>query len=195
MNIHGLRYAILDPGLNAAALLQRIGRVARSDVDGKVWLTTPDERPSHWLKLEKLTGTLKIDHLRERLEPLRDLPLDQTRRLSSAYWSMLKRAQPSLYAGLLRGHEAISKAKAPGGFLNNLHAGLTNASKRGQKHGREWLKAVDWELTDLRGFSPGVSIRFADYPVIELRLGMGSGVFEKTRTHRRRKCVAIPKSA
>jgi superfamily II DNA/RNA helicase len=179
VNIQGLRYAILDPGLDAAALLQRIGRVARGDVDGKVWLTTPDERRSHWLRLEKLTGTLTIAELRECLEPLRDLPLDHARRLGSAYWSMLKREQPSLYAGLLRSHESISEAKAPGGFLNGLHAALTDASRRGQKYGREWLNRVDRELADLRGFSPSVSIRFADYPVIEYSLEWAQAYLEK----------------
>lgn len=179
VNIPGLRYAILDPGLDAAALLQRIGRVARGDVDGKVWLATPDERPSHWLRLEKLTGTRTIADLRQHLEPLRDLPLDHARRLGSAYWSMLRREQPSLHAGLLRGHESISEAKAPGGFLNGLHAALAGASRRGQKYGREWLNRVDRELVDLRGFSPGVSIRFADYPVIEYSLEWAQAYLEK----------------
>jgi len=167
VNIQGLRYAILDPGLDAAALLQRIGRVARGDMDGKIWLATPNNRPAHWLKLEKLAGIYSIGDLRQYLEPLRDLPLDHARRLGSAYWSMLKREQPALYVGLLRGHESVSEAKAPGGFLNGLHAALMGASKRGQKYGREWLKGVDRELADLRGFSPNVSIQFADYSVIE----------------------------
>jgi hypothetical protein len=179
VNIPGLRYAILDPAQDAAALLQRIGRVARGDVDGKVWLTTPEERPSHWLRLEKLTGTLTIADLREHLEPLRDLPLDHARRLGSAYWSMLSREQPSLYAGLLRGHQSISEAKAPGGFLNGLHTALAGASRRSQKYGREWLDRVDRELTDLRGFSPSVLIRFADYPVIEYSLEWAQAYLEK----------------
>lgn len=56
VNIDRLRHAILDPGQDAAALLQRIGRVARGDMDGKIWFATPSNRPAHWLKLEKLAA-------------------------------------------------------------------------------------------------------------------------------------------
>jgi hypothetical protein len=102
--------------------------------------------------------------------------------LGSAYWSMLRREQPSLHAGLLRGHESISEAKAPGGFLNGLHAALAGASRRGQKYGREWLNRVDRELGDLREFSPSVLIRFADYPVIEYSLEWAQAYLEKPKS-------------
>jgi hypothetical protein len=167
VNIEGLCYAILDPGLDAAALLQRIGRVARGDVDGKIWLATPGHRRDHWLKLEKLSGTLSVTDLYQALAPLRVLPLDQARRLGSAYWSMVKRKQPSLYMGLLRGHENISEAKAPGAFLNGLYASVKTTTRRYKKSFEIWLEGVDRELADLRGFSPSVSIQFADYPVID----------------------------
>lgn len=165
VNIPGLCHAVLDAGLDAAALLQRIGRVARGDVDGRVWIATPSHASAHWLKLEKLTGSLGVGELHQALAPLRTLPLDQARRLGSAYWSMLKRRQPSIYAGLLQGHESISTAEAPGKFLNGLWADVESTVRR--KRFRAWLEAVDRELVDLRGFAPSVSIRFADYPVIE----------------------------
>lgn len=168
VNIKNLRHAILDPGQDAAALLQRIGRVARGDVDGKIWLTTPaSHRPAHWLRLEQLSGSITISGLRDRLAPLRLLPLDRARRLGSGYWSMLQQKQPSVYAGLLRGHESISDARAPGAFLNSLRASVAATTRRYRKSYEKWLEALDRELADLRGFSPGVSIRFADYPVIE----------------------------
>lgn len=167
VNIEGLRYAILDPGPDAAALLQRIGRIARGTMDGKIWLATPEHRPAHWLKLEKLSGTLSVTDLYQALAPLRVLPLDQARRLGSAYWSMLKRKQPSLYTGLLRGHESFSEARALGAFLNGLHAGVETTTRRYKNRYKTWLAGIDRELADLRGFSPSVAIRFADYPVIE----------------------------
>jgi hypothetical protein len=179
VNIPGLRHAILDPGQDAAALLQRIGRVARGDAAGKVWLTTPDQQRQHWLRLKDLTGTHTIDELRQHLEPLRVLPLDHARRLGSAYWSMLGREQRSLHENLIQAHASLSATQAPGGFLNGLHAALAGATRRGQKHGGVWLERVDRELRDLRGFAPEVSIRFADYPAIEYSRDWASAWLER----------------
>lgn len=179
VNIPDLCHAILDPGADAAALLQRIGRVARGDVAGKVWLTAPDDQRQHGLKLKGLAGTHTIDELRQRLEPLRDLPLNHARRLGGAYWSMLKREQRSLYEGLIQAHESLSETRAPGGFLNSLHAMLDGMKGRGQKNGREWLEKVDQELRDLRDFTPEVSIRFADFPIIEYSRDWASAWLER----------------
>lgn len=168
VNIKDLRYAILDPGYDAAALLQRIGRVARGGVNGKIWLACLDNQPSHLLRLAQLDGPRSIGEIFQILAPLRIFPLDRAQRLGSAYWSMLKREQPSVYKGLLEAHGAFSTAKAPGGWLNSLHAqaaAVTN--RRDRDRYVKWLKAVDRELIDLRGFAPGVRIQFADYPVIE----------------------------
>lgn len=179
VNLRGLRHAILDPGQDAASLLQRMGRAARGDVDGKVWITTPEQKRPHWLKLAGLGGALTIDEVRERLEPLRELPLDHARRLGSAYWSMLRREQPGVFQGLIRAHEGMSESKAPGGFLNGLHAALATMSPRGRRHGETWLRRVDRDLRDLRGFTPEVSIRFADYPVIEYARDWATAWLEK----------------
>ena len=81
---------------------------------------------------------------------------------------MLKREQRSIYKGLLEAYSTLSAAKAPGGWLNRLHAqaaAVTNRRDRDQY--MKWLQAVDRELLDLRGFAPSVRIQFADYPVIE----------------------------
>ncbi len=167
VNIEGLRYAVLDPGPDAAALLQRIGRIARGTMDGKIWLTTPERRPDHWLKLKELSGTLSITDLYQKLAPLRHLPLDQARRLGSAYWSMLKRKQPALYNGLLGGHKSLSQAKAPGADLDRLHAEVETTMCRYRDRYKKWLKQIDQELADLRGFSPSVTIQFEGYPPVE----------------------------
>ncbi|HCB14449.1 MAG TPA: hypothetical protein DEP36_12920 [Gammaproteobacteria bacterium] len=168
VNIKNLRYAILDPGNDAAALLQRIGRVARGAVNGKIWLTCPDNQPSHWLRLAQFDGSHTIGEIFQLLAPLRNLRLDRAQRLGSAYWSMLKREQRSIYEGLLEAYSTLSAAKAPGGWLNSLHAQVAAVTNR-RDHDRyvKWLKAVDHELIDLRGFAPSVRIQFADYPVIE----------------------------
>lgn len=168
VNIKDLRYAILDPGNDAAALLQRIGRVARGAVNGEIWLTYPDNQPSHLLRLAQLDGSHTISEIFQQLAPLRNLRLDRARRLGSAYWSMLKRAQRSIYEGLLEAYSTLSAAKVPGGWLNSLHTQVTAVANR-RDHDRylKWLKAVDRELIDLRGFAPSVQIQFADYPVIE----------------------------
>jgi len=167
VNLPGLTHAILDPGQDAAALLQRIGRVARGDLDGQVWLTTPEDPRQHWLRLQKLSGVLTVAELYQALSPLRLLPIDQARRLGSAYWSMLQRKNPALYAGLRQGHEAFSEAKAPGAFLKALHARARESSRRNRPRFEAWLDGVDRALTDLRGFTPTIQVQFADYPVIE----------------------------
>lgn len=167
VNLPGLTHAILDPGQDAAALLQRIGRVARGDLDGRVWLTTPEDPRQHWLRLQKLSGMLTVTELYQALSPLRLLPIDQARRLGSAYWSMLRRKNPALYTGLRRGHEALSEAKAPGAFLNALHAQAGQVSRRNRPRYQVWLDGVDRALTDLREFAPTIRLQFADHPVIE----------------------------
>lgn len=168
VNIENLRYAILDPGADAAALLQRIGRAARGDVSGQVWLTQPPRQPSHLLRLTELSGELSVGALLQVLAPLRNLTLAHARRLGSAYWSMLRREQRSIYEGLQMAHSTFSTVKAPGGWLNSLHAQAADVPKlRDREKYQNWLKAVDKELADLRGFIPSVRIQFADYPVIE----------------------------
>lgn len=167
VNLKGLRYAIIDPGLDAASLLQRIGRVARGNLTGQVWVTRPEKQRQHWLRLAQLDGLFAINDLRERLEPLRELPLEHARRLGGAYWSMLKREQPSLYQGLYRAHEHLSEAKAPSALLNAVHATLAKVSSRCKRHGEQWLRGVDETLRELRNFAPEVTIQFADYPPIQ----------------------------
>ena len=92
---------------------------------------------------------------------------------------MLKRQQPSLHAGLLQGHESISEGKAPGGLLNGLWASVASTTRGYKKCYEAWLEGVDRELADLRGFAPSVSIRFADYPVIEYSLDWAQAYLER----------------
>lgn len=170
VNIRNLRYAILDPGIDAAALLQRIGRVARGEMDGQVWITTPKTIPQHLLRLKEVSGIITIDKLSANLSPLREIPSAQARMLGSAYWSMLKRKPETrgFYKELVEFHHQKSEAKAPGGFLNSLwHQVESLTPDRDSSHYKKWLSAIDQALSDLRGFSPSVLIRFGDSKTIE----------------------------
>jgi hypothetical protein len=80
---------------------------------------------------------------------------------------MLKRQQSSLFWGLARIHGSLGGDKAPGAFLNSLHALAAKASQRVRQHGERWLAKVDESLRDLRGFTPEVAIQFADFPPIQ----------------------------
>jgi hypothetical protein len=74
VNIKGLRYAILDPGMDAAAWLQRIGRVARKDMDGRIWISQPKDTPHHLPQLVELCGEVSVQAAYDHLKPLRIHP-------------------------------------------------------------------------------------------------------------------------
>lgn len=170
VNIRNLRYAILDPGIDAAALLQRIGRVARGEMDGQVWITTPKTIPQHLLRLKEVSGIITIDELSKKLSPLRVIPSAYARMIGSAYWSMLRRKPETrgVYKELVEFHHQKSEAKAPGGFLNSLWNQVESLPlDRDSSHYKKWLSAIDQALSDLRGFSPSVLIRFEDSNIVE----------------------------
>jgi len=163
VNIKNLRCAILDPGLDAAALLQRIGRVARGNIEGKVWITTPRVIPSHFEVMKDIQKTVTISELSQELSPLRELSVKHAKRLGSAYWSMLKRTRKEIYEELEKVHQQISGIKTPGGHLNSLWAEMKSLPRdRDTPNYEKWLKGIDRNLSDLRGFSPSVLIRFKD---------------------------------
>jgi Helicase conserved C-terminal domain len=135
VNIKGLRYAILDPGMDAAALLQRIGRVARKDVDGRIWISQPKDTPYHLPQLVELCGEVSVQAVYDHLKPLRIIHLKAARELGSAYWSMLAREQLALMKSIRReAHPALSEAKPPGAFLDSLWL----MTKQFQEKGVRW---------------------------------------------------------
>lgn len=168
VNIKDLRYAILDPGRDAAALLQRIGRIARGNVDGSIWITTPKTKLQHFIRIEEIKGEISIRNLVEKLFPLRDLPIDRARRLGSAYWSMLGRTDKGIGVELQKVHQRISHANPPGKHLNSLWTEMRGLKKdKITEKYEEWLRGIDDNLLDLRGFSPSILIKFGKYDLIE----------------------------
>lgn len=93
--------AISEPGQDAAALLQRIGRVARGRQPGIVHISKPQrEVPHHFIRLQQCQGLIPINNLRETFEPLRLFNTARAKELGRAYWSMLRRRDKHLMAGL-----------------------------------------------------------------------------------------------
>lgn len=154
--------AILDPGLTPAALIQRIGRVARGDVAGEILVATPiHTRPSHFLALQKLDGqVLSAEAFRQAFGAYVPIHWRRAQALGSAYWSMMRATRAPAYQALRELHGALSDTKVPGGLLNQLRheaAGLPPNTKRRYQR---WLDAVDRLLQDVRGFLPTVSLQF-----------------------------------
>lgn len=170
VNFAGVNVALIEQGIDAAALLQRVGRVARNQEgqvqDGRVYVCRSSlsrgKTLSHLGKLQELTGEYEIDELRQQLAPLRDLHLGVAKNLGGAYWSMLSRSQSTgrvvqdAALPMLRTLSGKSEAN-PGGYLNWLHL-LAKQSESWNV--RQWLKQVDKELQDVRGFAPSVRVRF-----------------------------------
>lgn len=168
VNIRDLGYAILDPGLDAASLLQRIGRVARGERNGTIWIASSKTKAQHTMKIEEIEGETTIQEIFEKLAPLRELPINRARRLGSAYWSMLKRNNKSIYEGLCNAHQETSPTPCPGKHLNRLWAKMQEMKKdKNTEKYKEWLLGIDDALLDLRGFSPGIFIQFEGTDAIE----------------------------
>ncbi|RKZ91532.1 MAG: hypothetical protein DRR19_06965 [Candidatus Parabeggiatoa sp. nov. 1] len=171
--------AIIDPAMDAAALLQRIGRVARGEHSGVVHICKSSQQgtPSHVLKLTPLSGQQPIEKLRQLLAPLRKINGWRARNLGSAYWSMLSgayrprfRPQSALLRHITEIFEELDVAqKMPMvSQLNELHkiANDEDPDWRGKHEFERWLKAIDRELQDVRGFSPTIEVQFKDKPFL-----------------------------
>ncbi len=156
--------AIIDVGLTPAALIQRIGRVARGGRDGEIWVATPSQHiPSHFITLQHLDGKeFTPEEFREPFAPYVPIDFRRARALGSAYWSMMGETRAPAYAALKEMHNDLSDTPLPGRQLNQLRF-LAHELKPNTKNAYErWLKAIDGALKDVRGFSPTVMIRFAD---------------------------------
>ena len=173
VNYPGVTCAFLDPGIDKAALLQRIGRVSRGDYTGDIWICTSmyGAVNQHIIEFQSFAGDLSIEEVRgDRNNDLRTLELKRAKALGSAYWSWLER-QPGHFRDFTHTvHPTISKESQPGKQLNAIRYAIeqydddplyTNALCA-------WLRGVDRELQQLRSFSPTVSIQFGkNNPVIE----------------------------
>jgi CRISPR-associated helicase Cas3 len=172
--------AIIDPAMDAAALLQRIGRVARGEHSGVIHICKSSQHkgtPSHVLNLTPLSGQQPIEKLRKRLAPLRNINGSRARNLGSAYWSMLSgafrphfRLQSALIRRITEIFEELDGAKKMPvvSQLNELHkiANDEDPDWRGKHEFERWLKAIDRELQDVREFSPTIQVRFKDKPFL-----------------------------
>jgi superfamily II DNA or RNA helicase len=182
VNFTNLNHAIIEHGMDAATLLQRIGRVARGPdgkkQDGQVYVCRSawagEKTTNEMRKLQQLDGQHHIDDIRAFFSPLREIPFDQAQRLGGAYWSMLTRQHSA--KGLIWevGIEAWrlfsgNKDDNPCRMLNKLHQTPKNVTKswKTKKRFETWLKQIDKTLEDVRGFAPTVKLKFVEQPIIE----------------------------
>lgn len=171
VNYPNVRCAFLDPGIDAAALLQRIGRVARGNYEGFVWVSTGIRYYSstHVTRMLPLKGNVEIDTLRSELAPLRTFNLQRAKALGSAYWSWLKLNPGHLGEFLSPAHASLSDTPQPGRQLDGIRASINSYSNFLYKNRLvRWIRALDLELSQLRDFSSTVSVQFGpDNPPIE----------------------------
>ncbi len=167
----GVTAALMDSGRNTAALLQRIGRVARGHYDGTVYVARGTKAYTHFQTLQSLNDqTLSIQDFRRAFiagPPLVPINFRRARALGHAYWSMMRsRRAPVVKALDMIGRQ--HEIALWGAQLDSLRKAYPrqlppNAAKRYAW----WLKRLDSSLTDVRDFSPSLSLQFADLPPIE----------------------------
>ena len=99
LNLAGATALITDPGLNAGALLQRIGRVSRGDQRGEVFVVYRKKTP-FIIKLNELSGRRSIREVCEQMAPLIDFREKMAWYLAGAYLSMVRRRNRQVIKGL-----------------------------------------------------------------------------------------------
>ncbi len=160
--------AIIEPGLDAAALLQRIGRVARNEQTGIIHIShTKSGETTHIIQLKQCQGELPINELRNRFKPLRHFNHQAAKARGSAYWAMLSRKYSDLMAGIKQAFTEVmgQEVPVPGKQLESLWV-AKQLRWRKREAFLEWLKAIERELQDVRGFAPTVKIQFQDKKAI-----------------------------
>ncbi|GEM_PF-1480589 len=168
-----VNHAIIEHGLDAAALLQRIGRVARGAKNGMAHVCRSSVKNNEGgklrAKLQELTESSVVlgieavrDHFRDRNGHLKTLNLAMAQWLGGAYWSMLSRVNPYLIkdAALPALKELIDNTQNPAGFLNYLHVITNTKDWKNRCYFKAWLTAIDKTLQDVRGFTPNLSVSF-----------------------------------
>lgn len=155
--------AIIEPGRDAAALLQRIGRVARGHRSGIVHVSKPQREVSHFIKLQQAQNIIPVSQLHNLFGDLRKFNTHMAKELGRAYWSMLRRQNKHLMDGI---EEAFTELMGkdmpvPGKFLDSLWI-AKRLNFRKKREFMEWLNAIDKSLQDVRGFAPTIKVRFQD---------------------------------
>mgnify|MGYP000881515404 FL=1 len=178
LNLAEATAMISDKGLNAAALLQRIGRIARGDASAAGEVYVVYERPvPHIIKLESLDGARSIPEVITALKPLIPFNSKTARFWSAAYFNMLSRQNRNLHRGFDQVLAAIEadEGQRPLSQKSLLAAAHREVAALPPSYRyldalRKWLAAVDRTLQDLRGFTPTVKVRFENTPVFECQL-------------------------
>jgi len=170
VNFKDFNHLITEQGVDAAAWLQRLGRVAREDVNGGVIVAAPRRIFSHFNQLKTLTGDIDINELRQKLAPLRQFNMQRAQTLGSAYWLMLNQTERSLMRGVKTAFARLAEQEPPKSLLNKLlHVAYSEAPEhkwRQKRAFKQWLDEVMRALKDVRGFSPTVKVQFADSPEV-----------------------------
>lgn len=156
--------AIIEPGRDAAALLQRIGRVARGHQAGIIHVSKPQrEVPAHFLQLQQCQNIISVSQLRDMFGDLREVSRHMAKELGRAYWSMLRRKNRHLMDGIEEAFVDLmgEDIPVPGKLLNSLWI-AEKLNFRKKREFTDWLNAIDRSLQDVRGFSPTIRVRFKD---------------------------------
>jgi CRISPR-associated helicase Cas3 len=156
--------AIIEPGRDAAALLQRIGRVARGHRSGIVHVSKPQRQvPAHFLQLQQSQNVIPVSQLRNLFGDLRKVNTRMAKELGRAYWSMLRRQDKQLMDGIEEAFRDLmgDDVPVPGKFLDSLWI-AKKLHFRKKREFIEWLNAIDRSLQDVRGFPPTIKVQLQD---------------------------------
>ncbi|OUD13074.1 DEAD/DEAH box helicase [Thioflexithrix psekupsensis] len=174
--------AIIESGFDAAGLLQRIGRVARGEKEGVVYVCLSSvakigDTLRHVKKLEPLANSQEsytIEQVRQKMADkkghLKVFDLKKAKYLGGAFWSVLSRGEgrylmkdavlPAFDSLIAHKTDGKEKLPAPCDFLNYLHQLGQKNDWNGRSYFEAWLAAVDKALCDVRGFTPTLKVSF-----------------------------------
>jgi len=170
--------AIMEHGNDAAAFLQRVGRIARfrdeTAADGVVHVCQSSLKKTQpfYNKLLKIEKDCEIEELREKLkndkEQLRSFNIGRAKLLGNAYWSMLNRKHKNLLRDTMQpAYKKLFGEDLSHSLLDKLHVIAMEANKNRTWNSYEhknnfesWLNKLDKTLEDVRGFCPTVLVEF-----------------------------------
>jgi hypothetical protein len=177
LNIKNLREAFIDPGFDAASFLQRIGRVARGNCPGRIFVIDPEKEHLVWnsiyedLRSEK---KLKITDFLKNFAVLRDVNGERARCLGDSYIYTIQNKRKDLKND--QGIKIVNMWKT--NRIGHRYVDISIVDKALQKTKKEskntkfimasekWLKLVYRRLLDFREFSNTICISFKDKPII-----------------------------
>lgn len=177
LNIKNLSEAFIDPGFDAASFLQRVGRVARGNCSGRIFVIEPEKENLVWNSIyeDLISGKkMKITDFFKKFAVLRDVNGERARCLGDSYIYTIKNRRKDLKND--QGLKFVDMWKTDRSGHRYVDISLVDKSLQAVKKeskntkfiiaAEKWLELVYRRLLDFREFSNTIRISFKDRPTI-----------------------------